>query len=62
MIQGKSVKTSVSDKAAPCPLGHLNRQFMVPRPNVLWLSDFTYVETLRPLYQSKVNQPGAAVA
>ncbi|MBB4383578.1 transposase InsO family protein [Bradyrhizobium sp. SBR1B] len=42
VIRGKSVKTTISDKAAPCPLDHVNRQFKVPRPNVLWLSDFTY--------------------
>ena len=41
----KSVKTTISDKAAPCPLDHVNRQFKAPRPNVLWLSDFTYVAT-----------------
>src|SRR6516162_10482080 len=45
VIRGKSVKTTVSDQAAPCPLDHVNRQFKVPRPNVLWLSDFTYVAT-----------------
>jgi putative transposase len=45
VIRGKSVKTTVSDKAAPCPLDHVNRQFKAPRPNVLWLSDFTYVAT-----------------
>jgi putative transposase len=44
-IRGKTVKTTVSDKAAPCPLDHVNRQFKAPRPNVLWLSDFTYVAT-----------------
>src|SRR6478736_8143804 len=45
VIRGKSVKTTVSDKAAPCPLDHVNRQFKAPKPNVLWLSDFTYVAT-----------------
>ena len=45
IIRGKSIKTTVSDKAAPCPLDHVNRQFKAPRPNVLWLSDFTYVAT-----------------
>ena len=44
-IRGKPVKTTISDKAAPCPLDHVNRQFKAPRPNVLWLSDFTYVGT-----------------
>ncbi|WP_247804024.1 IS3 family transposase [Bradyrhizobium sp. 191] len=45
VIRGKSVKTTISDKAAPCPMDHVNRQFKAPRPNVLWLSDFTYVAT-----------------
>ncbi|UPJ26371.1 IS3 family transposase [Bradyrhizobium sp. CW1] len=45
VIRGKPVKTTISDKAAPCPLDHVNRQFKAPRPNVLWLSDFTYVAT-----------------
>ena len=45
VIRGKSVRTTISDKAAPCPLDHVNRQFKAPRPNVLWLSDFTYVST-----------------
>ena len=45
VIRGKSVRTTVSDKAAPRPLDLVNRQFRAPRPNVLWLSDFTYVAT-----------------
>ena len=45
VIRGKPVKTTISDKAAPCPLDHVNRQFKAPAPNVLWLSDFTYVAT-----------------
>jgi len=40
---GASVKAKISDKAAQCPLDHVNRQFKAPQPNVLWLSDFTYV-------------------
>ena len=44
-IRGKPVRTTVSGKAAPCPLDHVNRQFHAPAPNVLWLSDFTYVST-----------------
>ena len=39
------VRTTISDKAAPCPLDRVNRQFRAPRPNVLWVSDFTYVAT-----------------
>jgi transposase InsO family protein len=45
VIRGKPVRTTISDKAAPCPLDHVNRQFHAPRPNVLWVSDFTYVST-----------------
>jgi len=33
VIRGKSVKTTISDKAAPCPLDHVKRQFKAPRPN-----------------------------
>ena len=45
VIRGKPVKTTIGDKAAPCPLDHVNRQFKAPRPNALWVSDFTYVAT-----------------
>ena len=45
VVRGKPVRTTVSDKATPCPLDHVNRQFHAPMPNVLWLSDFTYVST-----------------
>ena len=45
IIRGKPAKTTVSDKAAPCPLDRVNRQFRAPAPNMLWLSDFTYVAT-----------------
>ena len=44
-IRGKPVRTTVSDKAAPCPLDKVNRQFHAPAPNRLWVSDFTYVAT-----------------
>ena len=37
VIRGKPVRTSVSDRAAPCPLDHVNRQFRAPAPNVLWV-------------------------
>jgi putative transposase len=43
--RGKVVQTTVSDKAAPCPLDRVNRQFKADRPNQLWISDFTYVST-----------------
>ena len=42
---GMPVRTTFSDKTAPCPLDHVNRQFHAPAPNMLWVSDFTYVAT-----------------
>jgi len=45
VIRGKRVKTTVGDKAQPCPLDRVNRQFHAQRPNALWVSDFTYVST-----------------
>lgn len=45
VIRGKPVRTTISDKAAPCPLDHVNRQFHALAPNRLWVSDFTYVAT-----------------
>ena len=45
VIRGKPMRTTVSNKAAPCPLDHVNRQFHAPAPNRLWVSDFTYVAT-----------------
>ena len=43
--RGKAVRTTVPDKAVPCPLDRVNRQFRAERPNQLWVSDFTYVST-----------------
>ena len=45
VIRGKPVRTTISDKAAPCPLDHVNRQFHAPALNRLWVLDFTYVST-----------------
>jgi transposase InsO family protein len=45
IIRGKPHRTTYSDKAAPCPLDHVNRNFKAPAPNRLWVSDFTYVST-----------------
>ena len=44
-IRGKPHRTTVPDKAQPCPLDRVNRQFRVPAPDRLWVSDFTYVAT-----------------
>jgi putative transposase len=45
IVRGKETRTTIADKARPCPLDRVNRQFRAPRPNALWLSDFTYVAT-----------------
>ncbi len=45
VIRGKLHKTTIPDKKLPCPLDKVNRQFRVPAPNMLWVSDFTYVAT-----------------
>jgi putative transposase len=45
VVRGRSIRTTVSDAAAPCPRDRVNRQFTAPRPNALWVSDFTYVTT-----------------
>ena len=45
IIRGKPHRTTIPDRKAPCPLDKVNRQFRVPAPNMLWVSDFTYVTT-----------------
>ncbi len=45
VARGKTVRTTVSDRAAPCPADRVNRQFQAPRPNALWVADFTFVAT-----------------
>jgi transposase InsO family protein len=44
-VRGRTVRTTISNPAAPCPLDRVNRKFRAPAPNVLWVSDFTYVAT-----------------
>jgi transposase InsO family protein len=44
-VRGKTVKTTHSDKSAPSPLDRVKRQFRASAPDVLWVSDFTYVAT-----------------
>lgn len=45
IIRGKPHRTTIPDKKQPCPMDKVNRQFRVPAPNILWVSDFTYVAT-----------------
>jgi len=45
VVRGKTVRTPISNAAVPCPLDRVNRQFKAPRPNALWVSDFTYFAT-----------------
>jgi putative transposase len=44
-VRGKKLRTTVPDPAAACLLDRVNRNFKAPRPNMLWVSDFTYVAT-----------------
>lgn len=44
-IRGKPHRTTIPDRSAPCPLDKVNRQFRVPVPNMLRVSDFTCVAT-----------------
>jgi len=43
--RGRAVRTTISDRAVPCPADRVNRQFQAPCPNTLWVADFTYVAT-----------------
>ena len=50
VIRGKKAGTTISEKAQPCPLQKLNRQFLVHAPDMLWVSDFIYVTPLLDKY------------
>jgi putative transposase len=41
VVRGKPVRTTISDQAALCPLDRVSRQFRAPKPNALWVSDFS---------------------
>ena len=41
----RSIRTTRPDAAAPRPADLVNRRFDPPRPNALWVADFTYVAT-----------------
>lgn len=43
VVRGKTTITTISDPTVPCPKDKVNRVFKAPRPNSLWVADFTYV-------------------
>ena len=45
VVRGRETRTTASNPATLCPADRANRQFGAPAPNVLWVSDFTYVAT-----------------
>ena len=45
IVRGKTMKTTIPDTSVPCPRDKVNRKFRAPAPNMLWVSDFTYVST-----------------
>ncbi len=57
IVRGKIIRTRMSDKAAPCPLDRVNRQFQAPRPNALWVSDFILGSSPRT---GSTSRPGPA--
>ena len=44
-VRGRKTTTTIPSSAEVCPLDRVNRDFEVPRPNALWVSDLTYVAT-----------------
>jgi len=44
-VRGGKVITTNPDAAQPCPDDKMNREFVAPTPNRLWVSDFTYVSS-----------------
>ncbi len=45
VVRGKAMKTTIPDPSVPCPRDKVNRVFRALAPNMLWVSDFTYVST-----------------
>ena len=41
VVRGKEARTTMPDKAIPCPADRVNRQFWASQPNLLWLADFS---------------------
>jgi putative transposase len=45
VVRGKVKRTTTPDRRAARAPDLVNRNFLAPRPNALWVSDFTYVAT-----------------
>ena len=45
VVRGRETRTTIANPAMPCSADKVNRQFRASAPNVLWLSDFTYIAT-----------------
>lgn len=45
VVRGKTVRMTIPDPTAACPLDRVNRQFKAAYPNRLWVADFTDVAT-----------------
>ena len=58
IVRGKAVKTTIPDASVPCPRDKVSRQFRAPAPNMLWVSDFTYVSTWQPSGVGKAKAVG----
>lgn len=54
VTRGKKPKTSIPDRALPCSLDRGNRQFQAPAPNMLWVSDFTYVAFVIDVFARRI--------
>ena len=44
-VRGKVHRTTISSELAPRPADLVNRSFVAPAPNRLWVADITYVST-----------------
>jgi transposase InsO family protein len=58
VIRGKPARTTISDKAAPCPMDHVNRQFKAAHPTALWFRKFSRRATCIPGRGGKGPQQG----
>ncbi len=56
IIRRKPHRTTIPDKKAPGPLDKVNRQFRVPLPNMLRVSDFTCAASWRGPRQGHSGQ------